>query len=203
MKRWARSVWGWHGRRCRTAAGLNWDTVRSHGWRSVWLTYQWAKDWDLSSVIGNCEKAEVLGVELRTTHAHGVEPTLSRQQRQEVQRRFADSPVELVGLGSDERFDNPDPDALRQAIAKVKEFIQLSHDVGGTGVKVKPDTLHPDVPRGKTIEQIGRALNEVAEYGAGYGQQVRLEVHGKCAELPTIKAIMEVADHDNACHLLE
>lgn len=161
------------------------------------VTYQWAKDWKLPELIQNCEQAEVQGVELRTTHAHGVEPSLDKRQREEVRKRFADSSVVLVGLGSNERFDHPDPAALKKAIETTKEFIRLSHDVGGTGVKVKPDTFHKNVPREKTIEQIGKALNEVGEYGAGFGQQVRLEVHGQCAELPTIKAILDVADDEN------
>lgn len=159
------------------------------------VTYQWGKDWDLPTLIQNCETAGVAGVELRTTHAHGVEPTLDANQRAAVQRRFQDSPVVLVGLGSNERFDNPDPAVVKKAIEASKAFIRLSHDVGGTGVKVKPDRFHAGVPREKTIEQIGRALNELGEYGAGFGQQIRLEVHGQCAELPTIKAIMEIADN--------
>ena len=161
------------------------------------VTYQWGRGWDLPTLIQNCEKAGVAGVELRTTHAHGVEPSLNAQQRAEVQRAFQKSPVVLVGIGSNERFDNPDPAVVRKAIEASKAFIRLSHDVGGSGVKVKPDRFHDKVPREKTIEQIGRALNELGEYGAGFGQQIRLEVHGQCAELPTIKAIMDVADDRN------
>jgi sugar phosphate isomerase/epimerase len=161
------------------------------------VTYQWGKDWDLPTLIANLEKAQVLGVELRTTHAHGVEPTLNDKQREEVARRFSDSSVMLVGLGSNERFDDPNPDVVTKAIETSKAFIRLSHDVGASGVKVKPDRLHEGVPREKTIEQIGRSLNELGEYAGGFGQQVRLEVHGQCAELPTIKAIMDVADNEN------
>ena len=36
------------------------------------VTYQWGKDWDLPTLIANCEKTKVLGVELRPEHAHGV-----------------------------------------------------------------------------------------------------------------------------------
>jgi sugar phosphate isomerase/epimerase len=151
----------------------------------------------LPSLLKNCAKAGALGVELRTTHAHGIEPSLNEQQREDVRKRFADSGVTLVGIGSDERFDNPNPTILKKAIEATKAFIRLSHDVGGTGVKVKPDSFHKDVPRDTTIQQIGRALNEVADYGAGFGQQIRLEVHGQCAELPTIKAIMDVATNPN------
>ena len=31
------------------------------------VTYQWGRDWDLPTLIENCEKTRVLGVELRTT----------------------------------------------------------------------------------------------------------------------------------------
>ncbi len=161
------------------------------------VTYMWAANWDLPTLIANCETADVLGVELRTTHKHGVEPSLTKQQRDDVRKRFADSTVTLAGLGSNERFDNPDPAVVEKAIEATKQFVILSYDVGGTGVKVKPDSLHKNVPREKTIEQIGRALNTVGEFATGYGQQIRLEIHGGCADLPTIKAIMDVADNAN------
>lgn len=159
------------------------------------VTYQWGRDWDLPTLLANCEQAGVLGVELRTTHAHGVEPSLSAAQRREVRQRFADSPVICVGLGSNERFDNPDPAVVEAAMEATRQFIVLSHDIGSSGVKVKPDRFYENVPREETIAQIGRALNELGRFADGYGQQVRLEVHGQCAELPTIKAIMDVAEH--------
>ena len=40
------------------------------------------------------------GVELRTTHAHGVEVDLSANERAAVKQQFADSPIEIAGLGS-------------------------------------------------------------------------------------------------------
>ena len=39
------------------------------------------------------------GVELRTTHAHKVEVNLTKAERDEVRKRFEDSPVELAGHG--------------------------------------------------------------------------------------------------------
>jgi len=41
------------------------------------VTYMWGADWDLATLIKNCETAEVLGVELRVEHAHQVEPTMN------------------------------------------------------------------------------------------------------------------------------
>jgi sugar phosphate isomerase/epimerase len=159
------------------------------------VTYLWGRDWDLPTLIANCAATNVLGVELRTTHPHGVEPGLSAVERKEVKKRFDDSPVICVGPGSNERFCHPDPAALKKAIEATKAFVKLSHDVGGSGVKVKPNDLPGGVPREKTIEQIGRSLNELGEFADDYDQEIRLEVHGKCCELPTMAAIMEVADH--------
>lgn len=160
------------------------------------VTYRWADDWDLPTIIKNCADTGFAGVELRSTHAHGVEPTLSPDERAEVERRFNDSPVELVGLGSACEYHSPDPDELTRNIEETKAFIKLCHDCGGTGVKVRPNGLPGDVPVGKTLEQIGRSLNDVAAYGADYGVEIRLEVHGRgTSELPHIARIMEVADH--------
>ncbi len=161
------------------------------------VTYNWGKSWDLETLIKNCETAETFGVELRTTHQHGVERNLSAAERNDVKKRFADSPVTLVGIGSNERFDNPDPKVLQAAITATQDFIKLSHDVGGTGVKVKPDSFHKNVPHEVTIEQIGKTLNQLGKFGLDWGQQIRLEVHGRCAHLPTIKKILDVAQHPN------
>ena len=159
------------------------------------VTFLWADDWDLPTLIANCQKARVFGVELRTGHEHGVELSSSKPQRAEVKKRFEDSPVTCVGLGSNERFDNPDAAMLKTAIEQTKAFVKLSYDVGGSGVKVKPNNFHKGVPREKTIEQIGKSLNDLGRFAGDYGQQIRLEVHGGCCELPTIKQIMDVADN--------
>jgi len=161
------------------------------------VTYLWGQDWDLPTLIKNCTASKVLGVELRTTHAHKVEPSLNAAERKEVKKRFADSPVTMVGIGSNERYDNPNPAVVAKAVEATKAFIKLSHDVGGTGVKVKPDRFHQGVEKEKTIEQIGKALNQLGEYAEGWGQEIRLEVHGQCSQLPTIRKIMDVAQNKN------
>lgn len=163
------------------------------------VTYLWGKDMALDELLGNCEKAGFLGVELRTQHKHGVEPKLSPAERTDVRKRFADTKVQLVGYGSNCEYHSDDPAKLKANIEETKEYIRLMHDCGGTGVKVKPNGFPSGVAKKKTIEQIGKALNEVAEYGEGFGQKIRVEVHGKgTSELPVIRDIFAVADHPNA-----
>jgi len=172
--------------------------IRSSEMRFGLVTYLWGKDWDLPTLIRNCQTTKVLGVELRTQHAHGVESTLSAAQRQEVKKRFADTPVVLVGLGTNFAFHYADPAKLREDMDGAKDYVKLSHDVGGSGVKVKPNDLPDDVPAEKTIAQIGSSLNELARFAADYGQEIRVEVHGrKTSELPVMKQIFDVATHPN------
>lgn len=162
------------------------------------VTYMWGADWDLPTLIKNCETAKVLGVELRIEHAHKVDVSLTQEQRKEVRGRFADSQVKLLGMGTNFEFHSPEVAVLKKNIAGAKEYIKLSHDIGGTGVKVKPNALPKDVPTEKTLAQIGMALAELGDYALGFGQQIRLEVHGKeTSDLSHNRTIMETAARDN------
>lgn len=160
------------------------------------VTYNLARSWDIGTIIENCSATGFEGVELRTTHAHGVEVSLTAAERADVRRRFADSPVALMGLGSAFDYHTPDAAKLRQDIEATKAYIILSHDVGSGGVKVRPNALPPGVPPEKTLDQIGRALHELGRFAADYGQQLRLEVHGReTSLLPHIKTIIDTANH--------
>jgi sugar phosphate isomerase/epimerase len=162
------------------------------------VTYNLAKDWTVETIVKNCEATKFEGVELRTSHAHGVEVSLSAAQRAEIKKRFRDSKVELMGLGSTFEYHTPDQAKLRKDIDATKEYIVLAQDVGASGVKVRPNGLPKEVPIEKTLEQIGRSLREVGEFGKDHGVQIRLEIHGSgTALVPRIKKIMDVADHPN------
>jgi sugar phosphate isomerase/epimerase len=161
------------------------------------VTYLWAKDWDIPTLIQNCSEANILGVELRVEHAHGVSLDLTTAERAEVKKQFAASPVEVIGMGTNEQYDWLEPARLKEAVETTKKWLHLSKDIGGSGVKVKPNQFHEGVPKEKTLEQIGKALNELGAYALNMGQQIRLEVHGQeTQELPNIKTIMDQV-HNN------
>jgi sugar phosphate isomerase/epimerase len=161
-------------------------------------TYLWGQNWDLSTVISNCEKTGFLGVELRTQHAHKVEINLSAAQRAEVKKRFDDSPVTCIGYGANFEYHSPDPAKVRENIEQTKEYIKLCKDIGATGIKVKPNNLPAEVPKEKTIAQIAASLNEVGKFAQDYGQLVRVEVHGALTqELPNMKAIFDQVTESN------
>lgn len=162
------------------------------------VTYNIAKDWDLPTLLAKLEAVGFAGVELRTTHAHGVEVGLSEAQRREVKARFDDSPVELVGLGSVHEYQADDPEVVRRNVEETKATIELAHDVGAPGVKVRPNGIPKGADLDATLRQIGRALHEVGEYGERFGVEIRVEVHGGTTQLlPNMARIMQYADHPN------
>ena len=162
------------------------------------VTYNLAKDWDIETLIKNCEQTRFEGAELRTTHAHGVEVSLSKGERDVVKKRFANSKVALMGLGSAFDYHTPDATKLRQDIDATKEYMKLAHDLGAPGVKVRPNGLPKNVPVEKTLDQIGMALRELGMFGADLGVQIRLEVHGEgTSRMAHVKRIVDTADHKN------
>lgn len=160
------------------------------------VTYLWGADWDLPTLLKNCRQTGFAGVELRSTHKHGVEVTLSKAERKEVRQRFADSPVECAGLGSACEYHSPDHGVVQQNIDLTRQFVELAHDIGSSGVKVRPNGFVKGEDRDKTIERIGMALRECGRIAADYQQEIRVEVHGTGTKDPAVmKKIIDVADH--------
>lgn len=160
------------------------------------VTYMWGAEWDLPTLIRNCAETGFEGVELRTTHKHGVEPSLSSDLRREIRKRFDDSPVRFVGPGTVCEFHSADHGVVQQNIDTARRFIELSHDLGGTGIKVRPNGFVKGEDRARTIDRIGQSLRVCGEFANGFGQEVRVEVHGKGTSDPAVmRQIMDAADH--------
>lgn len=165
--------------------------------RTGLCTYLWGTDMSLPELLAVCEKSGVDGLELRIQHKHGVEPEISAEKRAEVKKMFADSPVTLVGFGTNEDFHHTDPEKVRQHIERAKEYVRLSADCGGLGAKVKPNDLPKGVERAKTTAQIAAACEELGKFAAELGQEIRLENHGGCAPIPIMKEIIEQVSSPN------
>jgi sugar phosphate isomerase/epimerase len=162
------------------------------------VTYQLAQSWDIDTIIKNCEATRFEGVELRTTHQHGVEPSISKERRAEVRKRFEGSGVRLVSLGSTCEYESPDLNVVKQNIEETRRFCELAHDLGCMGVKVRPNGFPPGSDHTKVLEQIGQALNQCGYIARDLGVEIWLEVHGEETERPpNIRRIMEVCNHSS------
>ena len=164
------------------------------------VTYNLGREWDIETMIDMCQKTGFEGVELRTTHAHNVEDSLSSSERAQVKSQFADSDVTLVGLGSAFEYHSVDPEEVKRNVDGTKAYVELARDVGASGVKVRPNGVETDagIPQEVTFAQIGTALNECGVFAEDFGVEIRLEVHGGTTSDPdSYCSIMETADHPN------
>ncbi len=162
------------------------------------VTYNVARDWDLPTLLKNCQAAGIEGVEPRTTHAHGIEPSLSPSERRDVRERFTDAGVALWGLGSICEFHAADPAIVRKNIDDCREWVSLARDLGARGVKVRPNGLRKDVPAEQTLAQIADALKECGRFGAENGVEIWVEVHGAETQRPSnMRRIMDLCGHEN------
>ena len=160
------------------------------------VTYNLAADWDLVTVLKVCKSVGVSPVEFRTTHKHGVEPSLSKAERQDVKKKCADAGVDIWGCGTTCEFQSPDPAVVQKNIEQCKQFVQLVADLGGRGVKVRPNGLPKGVPVEKTLEQIGKSLVPCGKAAEDAGLEIFVEVHGPGTSLaPNAKKIMEACGH--------
>jgi sugar phosphate isomerase/epimerase len=172
------------------------DTTAPRKFRLGLVTYNLAANWDLATLLRVCKNVGVSPVELRTTHRHGVEPTLSNVQRREVHKRFADAGVEIWGCGTTCEFQASDPEVVRKNIETCKSFVDLVADLGGRGVKVRPNGLPRGVPVERTLEQIGKSLIPCGKAAADANLEIWVEVHGNgTSHPPYVKQIMEHCGH--------
>jgi sugar phosphate isomerase/epimerase len=163
------------------------------------VTYNVLKDWDVPTIITNLQAAGFEAVELRTGHKHMVEPTINAAERERVKDLFERSKVQLLSFGSTCEFQSPDPAERKRQIQTAKTFIELAHDTGAWGVKVRPNGLPKEnIPMDTTIGHIADSLREIGDFGAGRGVEIWVEVHGRVTQDPPVAAaIMRATGHKN------
>ena len=162
------------------------------------ITYNTLKDFDVETIIRVLEGAGFEGVELRTGHKHGVEPSISQEERSRVRRRFEQSKIRLVSYGTTCRFQSPDAAERKQQLDTAKQFVDLAHDTGALGIKIQPMGFPEGVSKETTIQNFGASLRELGEYGAGQKVEIWMEVHGRgTSDPPMAAAIVRAAGHKN------
>ena len=160
------------------------------------MTYRLGEKWDVDTVIKNLKAAKWEHAELRTTHAHGVEVSLSKQERRDVKKKFEDAGLKL-SLASAFSYHWEDQAKVRKNIEGTKEYALFAEEIGALGIRVFPNAILADkgIPEEKTLEQIGKAAAEAATFAADHGVEIRLANHGRGTNRVTrIKKVFDYAD---------
>jgi sugar phosphate isomerase/epimerase len=160
------------------------------------ITYNIAVSWDLTTLLKVCKVTGYEYVELRTSHAHKVEPSISANERREVKKQFEDAGIKLWSFGTVCEFQSPNPAAVKKQLEACRAFCQLAADVGAKGVKVRPNGLPKGVETQKTLEQIGKSLRECGKAAEEHGVEIWVEVHGGGTQVPSnMRTILDHCGH--------
>ncbi|MGV3721126.1 MAG: sugar phosphate isomerase/epimerase family protein [Actinomycetota bacterium] len=160
------------------------------------ITYNVPKGWDLATLLKILPAAGLPAIEFRTTHAHGVEVSMSASQRAEVKQRCRDAGIKQLSIGSVCEFQSPDPAVVRKNVDDCRAWVKLAKDIGAIGVKVRPNGLPKDVPVEKTLEQIGKTLRECGDMARDQGVEIWVEVHGAGTQEPAnMRKILDYCGH--------
>lgn len=160
------------------------------------VTYNVPSTWDLPTLLKICQSVGVAAVECRTTHKHGVEPKLTKDERMEVKKRFADSSVVFWGCGSVCEFHSDDAAVVKKNIEECKAFLDLVKDLGGRGVKVRPNGVAKSHTVEQACQQIGTSLQECGKAADALGLEIWVEVHGNPTSIPkNMKMIFDACAH--------
>jgi len=181
---------------CLAAAAPPASEPKNAGMHLGLVTYMVGANMDLPTLIKTCEQTGMEGVELRSTHKHGVEPSLDAEGRARVRELFSKTKVRLVALGSACEYHSPKPEVVKANIEQTNAFVQLAADLGAWGVKVRPNGLPKEVPEDKTLRQIAGAVRECGEFAKDKGIVIVVECHGGGTSDPHRMAkIMEHCNH--------
>jgi len=160
------------------------------------ITYNIGAAWDLPTLLSACKTAGYGYVELRTTHAHKVEPDLTADQRRDVKKQFADAGIQPWSLGSICEFQSADPAVLKKNIDDCRAFCALAADLGAKGVKVRPNGIPKGADLARTLDQIGKALQDCGKAAAEHGVEIWVEVHGAVTQNPpNMRTILDACGH--------
>jgi len=160
------------------------------------ITYNIGAAWDLATLLQVCRSAGYGDVELRTTHAHKVEPDLGPERRREVKKQFEDVGIRAWSFGTVCEFHSPDPDVVRKNVDDCRAFCALAADLGARGVKVRPNGLPKGGELARTLDQIGKALRDCGKAASDHGVEIWVEVHGAVTQEPAnMRTILDACGH--------
>ena len=145
------------------------------------LTYNIARAYALPQLIELAKRTGFAALEVRAEqgHQHGVELERTRQERRDIRRQVEDAYLDLAAVGTGCRFESPDAQERGRQIDRAKGYVELTHDVGATRVRVFGNDIPAQVEREECVRYVGESLRELGQFAEPSGVDVLLEMHGQ------------------------
>ena len=127
-------------------------------------TYQLPQNLNFEESIRLAKKTGCAGIDFRTgnVYKHGVEVSLSPEERRQMRRMLEDNYLELASINSEYSFDNPDENERRKSIEGAKQCCLLASDFGSRLVRLFGNIIRTDDAH-ETVKYVSDAIREVCD----------------------------------------
>ncbi|MEW6355931.1 MAG: sugar phosphate isomerase/epimerase family protein [Planctomycetota bacterium] len=140
----------------------------------TWICPQWTID----QIIEGGQKHNYDGVEIRVQvdHAHKVDLATSKSRRAEVKEIFQDSPICISAVATSLQFSDPEEAERKKSVDLLKQYIQLSADIGAPVIRVFGGAKGKGEPAG-ILDNVAASLAACAGDAEAAGVKLGLETH--------------------------
>ena len=161
-------------------------------------TYQLAEKLTFEESIKLAKDSGCAGIDFRTgnVYAHGVETSLTKEERIKMRRKLEDNYLELASINSEFSFDYDEEDRRRASIEGAKKSCELCHDLGGSLVRLFGNLIRTDDAH-VTVKRVAAAIQEVCDFAAPLGVTCMIEMHGDFNYYGYALEVVKLVNRDN------
>lgn len=136
-------------------------------------------EWDIDTIVREAARLGYHGVEIRieSGHKHGVELSLTPEQRAEVRRKFEDAGVAVSCVATSVRFSSDDPAERARMRDHAKACVDLAADLNSEHIRVFGGVIPEGVDKAECKAYVAESLAEIGPHGAAAGVWICLETH--------------------------
>jgi len=162
-------------------------------------TYVICGDMELGKLIEVAKSNGYVGIEFRaeSEQKHGVEPEISRTQRQEIKQKMADAGMAISCISTSVRYESPDRVERQKNIERAKQFVELAADIDCGRIRTFGNNFPRGMEKQEVIKYVGESLREVGEFAVDHNVDVLLEMHGDFYYWEYCLNAIKAADHTN------
>lgn len=161
------------------------------------LTYLLGKDMSLEELLHVAVSCRIPGLEFRAEagHRHGVELERTAAERAEIRDRCRQAGIAISCVATGCKFEYPEADKRQEDIDRAKRYLDLAAEIGAPRIRVFGNAFPEGISHAEVVENVGRALREIAEHGADRDVDVCLEMHGDFYWWEDALNAVRIADH--------
>ena len=152
-------------------------------------------DLTLREMLDAAEKFGYGGLEPRidAKHAHGIEVSLTQEERNAVCSQVASSSVDLCCLASSARF--ADPDTCSSNLESTRHELDLTADLGIPLLRIFGGRFPPGMERSEAIDNLSEAFTSLTEQAEDCNTVLCLETHDAWCNPHHIAQVLRQVNH--------